>query len=538
MKTEFDYIVVGAGSAGCVLADRLSENGKYEVAVIEAGGSDKHHWVSIPLGVGKMLTNPRFAWEYWTDPENSMQGQKAYWPKGRMLGGSSSINGMIFARGEPARYDEWRDAGNAGWGWDDMLPFFKKLEDAPGFASANRATGGPIPCTYGVVRDPISKSFIDAAADIGIPRTDDYNGDRADGVGYLQFNIRNGRRVSTAKGYLYPAMTRPNLTVMSETPCEKVLFEGTRATGVRILHKGMARDLKARREVILSAGPIINPKLLELSGIGNPDLLKQHGIDVLHALPGVGENLVDHLHTRFNYKVNKKITLNDLFIQKWRGARALMQYLLTRKGLLATTSVIAHAMTKSDPSEPYADLKLQVSLYSAAERYLDNDSGVPTDDFSGIGLGSFLIYPTSRGHVHIQSADPDQDPSMNANYFSNEEDLAKALKGMRLLRQIATHPEMKKHIIDESEPGFSYDSDDEIIDFMKRTGQTSWHPISSCRMGTGPMDVVDSRLRVHGIGGLRVIDSSIFPSMPATNTNIPTIATGEKGAAMILEDAK
>ncbi|MCC0080329.1 MAG: GMC family oxidoreductase N-terminal domain-containing protein [Rhodobacter sp.] len=537
MKTDFDYIVVGAGSAGCVLANRLSENGKYTVALVEAGGSDKHFWVKVPLGVGKMLQNPRYVWEYWTNPENGMQGQKVFWPRGRMLGGSSSVNGMIYVRGEPARYNEWRDSGNSGWGWDDMLPYFKKLENAPGFASKNRSTGGPIHCSYGVVRDPISKSFIDAAVDLGIPRTDDYNGDRADGVGYLQFNIRNGRRVSSADGYLYPVMNRANLTVLTQAPCEKILFDGLRATGIQISHQGATHQLKARREVILSAGPIINPKILELSGIGAPDLLARHGIGVVHALPGVGENLTDHLHTRFNYKVNKKITLNDLFIQKWRGARELAKYLIARKGLLATTSVIAHAMTRSDPSVPYADLKLQISLYSAAERYLSEDGGVPTDSFSGIGLGQFAIYPKSRGHVHIQSADPRQNPVMTANYFSHEDDVAKSLKGMRKLREIAKHPLMAEHVIEESEPGFNFDSDDEIIEFMKRTGQTSWHPIGTCSMGAGPMAVVDSRLRVHGLQGLRVIDSSIFPTMPATNTNIPTIATAEKGAAMILDDA-
>ncbi|MDU8929123.1 GMC family oxidoreductase N-terminal domain-containing protein [Alisedimentitalea sp. MJ-SS2] len=537
MSHAFDYIVVGAGSAGCVLANRLSENGKYTVALIEAGGSDKHFWVNMPLGVGQLLQNPRFAWDYWTNPENALKGQNIYWPRGRVLGGSSSINGMIFVRGEPKRYDEWREAGNEGWGYDDLLPYFKKLEDAPESTGKRRGHGGPVTCSHGTYRDPVSHSFIEAAQGVGIPYNKDYNDERADGVGWLQFSIRKGRRCSTAKAYLHPVMGRPNLTVMTGTPCERVTFDGTRATGVVVGGDGGQRTLSARREVILSAGPIISPKILELSGVGSPDLLGKHGINVLHALPGVGENLVDHLHTRFNYKINKKVTVNDLMSNKLRGAFTLLKYLVKRQGLMAIPSVTAHAMTKSHDAAPYADLKLQIAMYSAKDRYLDSDGGPPTDPFSGIGLGQFHIYPESRGSVHVKSADPAEYPEMNANYFSAQGDAEAAVKGMRKLREIARHPAMAAHIIDEVEPGFDMDSDDEIIDFMKQTGQTSWHPISTCRMGSGQMDVVDARLRVHGLQGLRVIDSSIMPTMPATNTNIPTIAIGEKGADLVLADA-
>jgi choline dehydrogenase len=392
-------------------------------------------------------------------------------------------------------------------------------------------------CSYGVYRDPISHSFIEAAQGVGIPFNPDYNGEKADGVGWLQFTIHKGKRHSTATGYLHPVMGRPNLTVLTGAPCERVLFDGKRATGIRITHDGMTHELKARREVILSAGPIISPKLLELSGIGQPELLKQHGIDVRHALPGVGENLLDHLHTRFNYKVNKKVTLNDVLTSKVNSALAGLKYLTLRRGLLATPTVTAHAMARSHEAAPYADIKMQIAMYSAKDRYLDT-KGPPTDTFSGIGLGQFHIYPESRGSVHITSADPSVFPEMNANYFSAQGDAEKALAGMRKLREIARHPAMAQHVIEETDPGFDMDSDDEIIDFMKRTGQTSWHPIGTCRMGAGPMDVVDDRLRVHGIEGLRVIDSSIFPTMPATNTNIPTIATAEKGADMVLEDAQ
>lgn len=537
MKTEFDYIIVGAGSAGCVLANRLSEGGKYDVALIEAGGSDKSFFINMPMGIGKLWQDAKFSWQYWTEGEKSLQDQKVFWPRGAVLGGSSSINGMIFVRGEPKRFDEWAADGNKGWGWSDLEPLFRKVENAPDETGPERGRGGPMHCSFGVYRDEISHSFIDAAQGTGIPFTPDYNGKQTEGVGWLQFTIKNGKRFSVARGYLHPVMDRANLTVMTEAPCEKVLLSGKQATGVRIRHKGALYDLAARREVILSAGPIISPKILEHSGVGQADLLKEHGIEVVHNLPGVGENLIDHLHTRFNYKVNKAVTLNDILNSKVNSVLAGLNYLTRGKGLLATPTVTAHAMTRSHETLAYPNLKLQLALYSAKERYLDK-SGKPTDDFSGIGLGQFNIYPESRGSVHIASGDPSKDPVMNANYFSAQGDIETSLAGMRKLREIARHPEMAKHIVDESDPGFDIDSDDEIIEFMKRTGQTSWHPVCSCRMGSGAMDVVDDRLRVHGMQNLRVIDSSIFPSMPATNTNIPTVVTAEKGAQMVLEDAK
>lgn len=536
MKTEFDYIVVGAGSAGCVLANRLSEGGRHSVLLLEAGGSDEKFWVQMPMGIGKTWNDPDLSWQYYTEPEEGLQGRKLFWPRGRMLGGSSSINGMIFVRGEPKRYNEWADAGNKGWGWENLLPHFKRIETAPTGTGDMRGHAGPVRCNYGVVRDRVSQGFVDAAQGVGIGFNPDYNGASAEGVGWLQFSIHKGKRFSVAKAYLHPVKGRKNLTVMMNAAAQKILLEAKLATGVRVLVNGQIVDLKARREVILSAGPLVSPKLLELSGIGNAEILGRHGIELVHHLPGVGENLTDHLHTRFNYRINQKVTLNDLLNNKLRGGLSFLKYLATGRGLLGTPTVTAHAMTRSDASQPYADLKLQIALYSAKDRYLDS-SGSPTDPFSGIGLGQFHIYPESRGSVHIQSDDPQQQAAMNANYLSTPGDVSKALAGMRRLREIARQPALAQYIEDETDPGFDIDSDDEIIDFMRRTGQTSWHPISTCRMGNEATDVVDDELRVHGIRGLRVIDSSVFPSMPATNTNIPTIVVAEKGAAMVLAAA-
>jgi choline dehydrogenase len=543
----YDYIVVGAGSAGCAVAARLSEDGHYRVLLVEAGGRDKHVLMKLPLGVGKMLTDPRFVWQYWTTKQQDMAGQPIYWPRGRALGGSSSVNGMVYVRGDARRYDGWAAQGNEGWAWNDCLPYFQKLEDCllPGTDgtlrdTGGRARGGPIACSETTQRDEVSKAYIDACQQWGAPFNADYNGASCDGVGWMQFSIRNGLRCSTAVGYLRPAAKRANLRVMTEASVDQLLFDGKRATGVRVRTAEGLHEFKARREVILSAGPIVTPKLLELSGVGNGELLSRLGIPVVHDLPGVGENLQDHLQTRINYRINRPVTVNDLMNNPLRGAAALLKWLLTRRGLLSTSSANCIAQLHSAPDEPIPDIKVQLTLYSAKDRYankMDDKNSSNHDPFSGIGFGQIQLYPESRGSVHIQSSNPSEDPAMDPNYLGHPRDVEVTMRAMRIMREIASQPALAPYIVEESLPGAACATDSDMLAYVKASGQTSWHPMGSCRMGNGELDVVDARLRVRGLQGLRVIDSSIMPDFTASNINIPTIMIGEKGAAMVRADA-
>ena len=530
MEETFDYIVVGAGAAGSVIADRLSERPDIRVLLIEAGGSPNHFWFKVPIGIGKLMVDDA-VWRYRTEPE--LNGRVLEWVHGRVLGGSTSVNGMLFARGEPRRYDEWRDADCPGWGYEDVLPYFKRLEDCPFGDPKVRGRGGPVPITELEIDDPISEAFAAACREIGLPVNPDYNdGSRKEGVCRQQLNTRRGARFSAFHAYVRPARGRTNLTVRSNAPVDRVTVSGNRATGIAFTAEGQESTAVARREVILSGGTYHSPHLLELSGIGNGDILRQHGIPVIKHLPGVGENLRDHLHPRVTFETNQPITMNDLLQSRWRGGREMLRYLVLRKGLFTSNTFKVMAYARSSKDVPYPDIRIQCPLVSGSLR----NSSKGLDPFSGFHLGSYFFYPVSRGYVHLSSPDPRAMPVMRANYLTDAGDLEKSVKAVKLARQVSRQPAFQPVIVRETRPGPEVNSDEAIKDYIFETGQTSWHPIGTCRMGVDKDAVVDPRLRVHGIAHLRVADASVMPFHTTSNTNAPSIMIGEKAADLILQD--
>jgi choline dehydrogenase len=535
--TEYDFIVVGAGSAGCVLADRLSANGKFRVLLLEAGGSDLNFWIWMPIGYGKTFYKPSVNWMYHTEPEPALNGRVSYWPRGKVLGGSSSINAMVYIRGQARDFDEWKEMGNPGWGWEDVLPYFRKSETNDRGGDAFRGDSGPVHvATMNRDLHPLCHDFIAAGEQLQFPHNPDFNGAGQEGVGTYQNTAKGGMRMSTARAYLRPARHRANLRVETHALAERVLFDGRRAVGLRYRRNGQVVEARARREVILSAGAVNSPQLLQLSGIGPGALLAAKGVEVVHALDGVGRNLQDHLGLDYLYR-SRVPTLNTQLYpwygKLWHGLR----YVLTRRGPLSLGVNQAGGFVRSRPGLEHPNMQLFFSPVSYTKAPPGKRPLMNPDPFPGFLLGVQPTRPTSRGHLEIRSADLSEAPAIHPNYLATDIDIQEMLEGARLMRRLAEAPALARLIEAEILPGPHVRSDDDLIADVRNRAGTVFHPVSTCRMGPDARhDVVDARLRVHGIGGLRVVDASIFPTLTSGNTNAPAIMVGEKGADMILHD--
>ncbi len=535
---EFDYIIVGAGSAGCVLANRLSASGRHSVLLLEAGGHDLSLWIWMPIGYGKTFYRRSVNWMYLTEPDPGLNGRASYWPRGKVLGGSSSINAMVYVRGQAEDFDEWRDRGNPGWGWDDVLPYFKRSETNDRGADAWRGGDGPVHVAT-MDRDlhPLCARFVAAGEELQYAQNPDFNGASQEGVGTYQNTARGGMRMSTARAYLRPARGRGNLRVETRAMAQTILFDGARATGVRYRQRGQVKEVTARREVIVSAGAVNSPQLLQLSGLGPGALLQDKGIAVVRDLPGVGRHLQDHLGMDYLYR-SRVPTLNDQLYpwygKLWHGLR----YVLTRRGPLSLGVNQAGGFVRSRPGLSRPNMQLFFSPVSYTKAPPGKRPLMNPDPFSGFLVGVQPTRPTSRGHLEIRSPDPKEPVAIHPNYLSTDIDIQEMVEGVRIARQIAASPSMAQVIEEEILPGPGVQSEDELIADCRARAGTVFHPVSTCRMGPDPsQDVVDARLRVHGVQGLRVADASIFPTLTSGNTNAPAIMVGEKAADLILADA-
>lgn len=529
---DYDFVIVGAGSAGCVLANRLSASGKHSVLLLEAGGRDRNPWIHIPIGYSKLFTNKHYNWMYQTEPEPELKDRRIFQPRGKVLGGSSSINGLVYLRGQREDFDGWRRMGNVGWGYADVLPYFKKSEDQQRGLSEYHGVGGPLSVSDPAEPDELCDAFIAAGQESGLPFNPDFNGESQEGVGYFQTTSRNGRRCSTAVGYLRPAMRRPNLRVCTEAHATRILFDERTATGVEFLQGGVLRKAVAKGEVILSCGAINTPQLLELSGWGASRLLRENGIPVLHDAPMVGEHLQDHLQVRMVFRCKKRITVNDMYHHPLRRIGIGLRYVLQRKGPLTVSAGFAAAFYRTNEQVATPDVEVHFITFST------DTMGAALHKHPGFTASICQLRPESVGSIHVRARDPFTHPSIRANYLSTDTDRQTNIDGLKKLREICHAPAMQDYTAEELEPGLSVASDADLLDYCRIRGSTLYHPVSTCKMGTDDRAVVSPDLKVKGANRLRVVDGSIMPRLVSANCNAAIVMIGEKASDMILADAR
>lgn len=540
MEPQYDFVIVGAGTAGCVLADRLTENGRYRVLLLESGGTNNRFFVNMPLGFGRCFFDDSLNWCYTTQPIDRFDGRADYWPRGKILGGSSSINGLVYVRGQRHDYDEWERLGNPGWGFEDVLPYFKKSEDCQAGARAFHGVGGPLAVSSIEGREHrVVRAMIDSAIALQYPENADFNGARQEGVGLYQFTIKNGRRSSSATGFLARARRRPNLTITTHADVDRVVFEGRRAVGVAFRHQGRSNEVRARCEVLLAAGAINSPALLQHSGIGDGSLLQRLGMPVIKNAPAVGRNLQDHILCGMQFRVNVR-TVNDTLRGPFNQILAGLRYVLGRNGPLSLsfTQGGAFLRTRVDDTRPNTQLYLVPMSFSPKRK--SPTAPLRADAWSGISISVSPLRPESRGHLEIVSPDTRKSPAIHPNYLATENDRRVAVDSLKIVQRMAATEPLAGLIVERSRPEGPSVLDDVALErHALATSRTSYHPCGTCAMGSDErLNVVDAKLRVHGIHRLRVIDASIMPNIVSGNTNAAATMIGEKGADMVLADAR